>query len=262
MPAENCPGVLMFNNSKAPFNDSNLRLAISYALNYEQFKSLFASEGAKIPNRSFAPSTLTGYKDTEQLETNLTKAEELMNKSGYNKVGSFYQKNGTDLSFTLTVRSDKQNHKDYSEVVKTQLEDFGIKVNLEIIDSAMYNAKTSHKFAGAEGITMQACIMGYTAAGMADLGSKYINGNDEVQGGAEVYDTDFVNSCDALNAAANLDEFNKAAGEIQDFYASSCPAIALLWEDQVFAHSSRISNVTLDTKFGLNNVHNILSLNK
>ena len=39
--AANAPAVLAFNNAKGLFSDENLRQAVSYALNYEEFKNLF-----------------------------------------------------------------------------------------------------------------------------------------------------------------------------------------------------------------------------
>ena len=73
----------------------------------------------------------------------------------------------------------------YAEMIKTQLEAFGIQVNLDTVDKDAYNAKTSNKFS-ENNITMEAAIYGYTAAGMGmgnGLGSIYVDGNHAVQGG-------------------------------------------------------------------------------
>ena len=41
--AANAPAVLAFNNAKGLFADENLRQAVSYALDYEAFKTYFGS---------------------------------------------------------------------------------------------------------------------------------------------------------------------------------------------------------------------------
>lgn len=265
--ASNCPAMLVFNNSNGLFADQNLREAVAMALDYEAFKTYFASANAKTPSRSFAPESLTGYKDTETLKTDLSKAAEYMTKAGYVKNGSVYEKDGKAAEFTLTVNSSKAAHLGYAEYVKNQLEAFGIKVNIDSLDKTHYNERTSHKFA-REGehsygkITMEAAIMGYTAYGMSDFGGMYINGNDKTQGGAEVYDAKLDAAMDALNMAGTLEEYCRAAGQIQDYYAENIPAVALYWDSLVYAHNSAVSGLAIDSNFGLNNINNWFLIRK
>ena len=72
---------------------------------------------------------------------------------------------GCICNFTLTCNAGKESHVGYAELVKTQLEQFGIPVVLETLDADSYNAKTSNKFS-ENNITMEAAIYGYTAAGI------------------------------------------------------------------------------------------------
>lgn len=267
IPTANCPAMLTFNNKKGLASDKNIRFAIAYALDYEAFKKYFGSQYAKIPNRSFVPSTLFGYKETEKLTTNLEKANQYMLASNYQKVNKFYEKDGKVASFSLTVNSSKTTHIGYAEFVKTQLENFGIKVDLDIVDKTHYNEKTSHKFAN-EGshlykeITMEAAIFGYTAYGMSNLGGMYINGNHPVQGGAEVYSELLDTIMNNLENAKTLDEYLLSAHELQDFYAEELPSIALFLDNQVYAHLSKYTNFYLDANFGLNNIQTWSTITK
>ena len=259
IPTTNCPAMLTFNNKKGFASDKNIRYAISYALDYESFKKYFGSQYAKTPNRSFVPSTLFGYKETEKLTTNLEKANQYMLASNYKKVNQYYEKDGIIASFSLTVNSSKTTHLGYAEFVKTQLENFGIKVDLDIVDKTHYNEKTSHKFAN-EGnhlykeITMEAAIFGYTSYGMSNLGGMYINGNHPVQGGAEVYSKTLDTIMSNLENAKTLDDYILYAHELQDFYAEELPTIALFLDGQIYAHLSKYKNFYLDANFGLNNI--------
>lgn len=265
--AANAPAVLAFNNAKGLFSDENLRQAVSYALNYEEFKTYFGSAYAEIPNRGFVPSTTVGYTDTEKLTTDTAKADEYMKAAGYtekNADGFYVNADGAVAAFTLTVNAAKETHVGYAEMIKTQLEAFGIQVNLDAVDKDAYNAKTSNKFS-ENNITMEAAIYGYTAAGMGmgnGLGSIYVDGNHAVQGGCQVFDEAFSSILDELKAAKTIEEYYTGAAKLQDYYAAHMPLIALYWDNMMLAYSSELDNVTVDAVFGLNNVNNWFSITK
>ena len=265
--AANVPAVLAFNNAKGLFADENLRQAVSYALDYDAFKTYFGSAYAEIPNRGFVPSTTVGYTDTEKLTTDTAKADEYMKAAGYtekNADGFYVNADGTAAAFTLTVNAAKETHVGYAEMVKTQLEAFGIQVNLDAVDKDAYNAKTSNKFS-ENNITMEAAIYGYTAAGMGmgnGLGSIYVDGNHAVQGGCQVFDEAFCSILDELKAAKTIEEYYTGAAKLQDYYAAHMPLIALYWDNMMLAYSSKLDNVTVDAVFGLNNVNNWFSITK
>ena len=265
--AANAPAVLTFNNAKGLFSDENLRQAVSYALNYEGFKTYFGSAYAEIPNRGFVPSTTVGYTDTEKLTTDTAKADEYMKAAGYtekNADGFYVNADGAAAAFTLTVNAAKETHVGYAEMIKTQLEAFGIQVNLDAVDKDAYNAKTSNKFS-ENNITMEAAIYGYTAAGMGmgnGLGSIYVDGNHALQGGCQVFDESFSSILDELKAAKTIEEYYTGAAKLQDYYAAHMPLIALYWDNMMLAYSSKLDNVTVDAVFGLNNVNNWFSITK
>ena len=260
VPAANLPAVLAFNNSKGPFADENLRQAVSYALDPEVFKSYFGSEFASVPSRGVVPTTTVGYTETEKLSKDWAKADEFMQAAGYTR--------GSDgrfaFSFSLTVNASKQTHLAYAELVKNQLDEYGIDVVIDAVDGASYNAKTSNKFSG-NNITMEAAIYGYTAAGMGmgnGLGTIYVDKNHAVQGGCQVDDEAFSAALDALSGAKTIEEYYAGAALVQDYYASHAPLIALYWDSQILAHSSSLDNVTADAVFGLNSASQWTSVTK
>lgn len=266
IPALNAPSVLAFNNAKGPFADINLRKAVMYALDYEKFKEYIGSKYAEIPNMGFVPTSTVGYKATDKLSTNLEKAAEYMQTAGYTKNadGMYANANGDVCEFTLTIRADKAAHVSAGEIIKTSLESFGIKVNLENIDSDSYNAKTSNKFS-EKNITMEAAIFGYTAAGMGmmnGLATIYVDGSHAVQGGCQVYDDKFVAIRDEMAAAGSIEEYVKAAGKMQEFYAEATPLVGLYWDNMMYAHRAQWNNVTIDAVFGINNVNNWFTITK
>ena len=263
--AANAPAVLAFNNANGPFADENLRLAVSYALDYDSFRTVFGSAYAASPNRGFVPPVTVGYKDTEALVQDLDKAAQHMADAGYtekNADGFYVNASGEVCAFTLTCNAGKEAHVGYAELVKTQLEQFGIQVNLEALDSDSYNAKTSNKFS-ENNITMEAAIYGYTAAGMGmknGLATIYVDGTHPVQGGCQVYDEEFQSILAEMGAAKTVEEYTSAAGTMQDWYAAHTPLLALYWDSQILAHNAAYENFTVDAVFGLNNANTWFSI--
>lgn len=265
--ARNLPAVMMFNNSVAPFDDVNVRNAVSYAIDYEHFKNAFGGEEASVPSRGVVPKSTLGYKETETASKNFEKAAELLRKSGYVKADSekYFKKGNAPLEFTLTYRSSSATHVRYAELVKINLEEFGIKVNLDPSDAATFNLKTSNKYAGENNtaVSHQAAINGFTAAGMGmgdGLGSIYVNKNHLVQGGCQVDDEEFLNILSEMSASKTLNDYISAAGKLQEYYAANTPLIALFWDNVTYAYSKRLNNVTVDAVFGINNVINWTSM--
>lgn len=179
-----------------------------------------------------------------------------------NPKAPFKDANGKVMGFTLTLRADKTNQVSAAELIKTQLESFGIKVALEPLDSDSYNAKTSNKFS-KNNITMEAALYGYTTAGMGmgnGLATIYVDGKHAVQGGCQVLDKQFQTIRDEMAAATNLDDYCAAAAKMQDYYAQNTPLLALYWDNMLYAYSSKFDNVTIDSVFGLNNINNWLTI--
>ncbi len=262
--ATNAPAVLAVNNAKGPFANEDLRKAVAFALDYEQLRSKVGSVDAQTPNRGFVPTSTIGYKDTEALKTDLVEAEKYMNAAGYTKNadGKFVDAGGKAFGFTLTFRSDRNNHVSCADIIKNCLESFGIEVKLEPLDSASYNAKTSNKFS-ENNITMEAALFGYTSAGMsmgAGLGTIYVDGTHAVQGGCQVFDETFKAAVNELGSAATLEEYGKAAAKVQDYYAEHMPLVGLYWDSLTYGSSAKIDNMTIDNVFGLNNANNWLSI--
>ena len=261
--AANVPAVLGFNNARGFFADENLRHAVSCALDYQQFKTLFGSEYAATPTRGFAPATTLGYMDSSELKQDLTAAEDYMKAAGYMKnAGGFYEKDGSEAGFALSCNADKETHAGCAELIKTQLESFGIHVELDSLDKDSYNAKTSNKFSG-NNVTMEAAIYGFTAAGMgmgSGLGTIYVDGSHSVQGGCQVFDEDFAAVKKRLDEAYSIEEYYAAATEVQTYYAEHCPLLALYWDNLLYAYSSKLDGLTADALFGLNNAENWLNV--
>lgn len=256
--ATNLPAVITFNNSKAPFDDINVRQAVMYALDYDTFRSTFSSEYGSVPYRGVVPSTTVGFVETEQLQQNLQKSTDLLAKSGYVDKDSqgYLTKAGKRLSFTLVVNSTKELQVRCADLVKQNLKEIGVEVNVMALPTADYQAATTNKF-GNGNPTHQAAIMGYTSAGMAmggGLGSIYVYGAHDVQGCAQVFDKDFEDIYNALTTASTMKDYLSAAQDCQQWYSDNTPVVPLYCDVFTYAYSSRFDGFVTDGNFGIINV--------
>lgn len=258
--ALNNPAVLMFNNSKAPFDNANIRKAVVYAINYAQFKKLFATEYGASPREGFVPEGTEGYIQTAQLSQDLIKSAEFLSAEGYSDAdkdsAGYHTRNGARLSFKLSVNGTNELHLRYAELLQNNLKEAGVEVILDICGKEIFQSKTSNKFSN-NNVTHQAAVIGFTAAGMAmssGLGTIYIDGAHSVQGGAQVSDPAFKEILSALSDARTTNEYATAAARCQQYYAQNMPVVSLYQDSSLQAYSNRFSGFWTDGNFGLLNV--------
>jgi len=264
-PATNLPAVLAFNCNSEKFSDENIRLAISFSLDYEQIVKYLGSDSSVVSKRGNVPDTTLGYYDgTDSYTKDDSLVESYMKNAGYSLVdGKYVNANNEQFEFTLSVNSAKAPNVKAAELVKTQLESAGMLVNIESLDSTAFNAKTSNKFSG-NNISFEAAIQAYTSNGMAmgdGLGTIYVNGNHAVQGCCQVYDEAFIKALDGMSMAASIEEYVVACKDVQLYYAGHTPFISLYWDGFYFVRKNDVAKTTfLDQNFGINNFRNFVVL--
>lgn len=246
------PATLVFNCNQAPFDNVLIRKAVAAGIDYEAFARTFGSEFSAIPNASFVSPANIGFAETKKMECNLDMARGYLQEAGCEDSDGdgFYEYNGQPLSFELLVRSDRAVQVRYAEMVKLNMEALGVKVNVNAVETAVYQEITQQTRAE------QATIVNLTAYGMtmdAGLGTLYLYADNRMSYG-QVYDGEFVAQVDRLAASENLDAYLENARTVQEWYAENVPAIALLWDSPVQAYSSRLTGFQVDGTFGILNV--------
>jgi peptide/nickel transport system substrate-binding protein len=119
---------LVFNVTKAPFNDVNVRQAIAWALNRAAIVKTVYSGNATIGNDvAFFPDYGVQPKGLPARSANLAKVKQLLG--------------GRKISFTLTTYTDEQT---YAQLIQQELEATGsFTVKLDVLTEAAYYANGS-----------------------------------------------------------------------------------------------------------------------
>lgn len=260
MPVSNTANsaVFIFNNAEEPGKNEDIRKAVSYALDYEQFRETFASAYAVPSTRGFIPKGTFGYTETEELTRDLEKAKEYLTKAGCEDTDNdgYVEYQGEKLTLPIMIRSDKPVHQRYAELIVNNLKEIGIEVTIDIQETAAFRELTETQRA------QKSVITGLTAFGMdknQGMAALYLWGENAMSYG-QVYDEVYKELLDEAEAAVTSEEYQAAAEKIQKYYAETVPAIALFWDSHVQAYNSRFEGFQVDGTFGIMNVQTWMNL--
>lgn len=120
------------NVQKAPFDNQQVRQAIAYALNPQDYIDLVFSGEATLANYTMLPPSVDGYiSDCSSYSYNVEKAKELLAEAGY-----------PDGFSTTLWCSDSQVMRDSAVVIQEQLRQVGIEAEVKTMENGQYYADT------------------------------------------------------------------------------------------------------------------------
>lgn len=128
---------LYLNNAVKPFDNVDVRRALSYAVDVKNVLEL-TSDGKGFPvGSSMFPAFKKYYVDlSDSYPTDIEKAKELLAKAGY----------PDGFSFSITVPSNYQPHIDTAQVIAEQLKAINVKADIKLVEwnswlSDVYSAR-------------------------------------------------------------------------------------------------------------------------
>jgi len=243
------PGALWLNQNKTPFDDVRFREAISYAIDYEELKNLFAAGYGRTPGAGFLPDGGLNYVETKSLTYNTSQANQLLNSTGLKDANGDKLRekaDGSKFQPQILVKSDSDSVR-LGEMLKKYMNAVGLDAQLKVSDSSGFwdvvDAKEHDMFVSRTtpwGMMMEA---GY-ATGYMDTRSN---------GWPMISDPAFTKLVDDLLASSSVEETARLAKSVQEYYAQELPAIALYWNDYVQPYNKKYDG------YVVNPIHGILS---
>jgi peptide/nickel transport system substrate-binding protein len=245
---------LMINHRKAPYCDNRFRHALAFAISQQEVidkshrgSAMPASYGLLSPDHDmYNPNTPTYPFSPE-------KARALIESMGYEKgADGYYQKGGQPLkiellSSNITVAGQSVVDRD-GEVIKKQLEQVGVRVDLVNLEQATTDSKVkSWNFdlavSGHGGVSGDARILNEMI--LSKYGAGSVN--------SARYDGDPELSTLLEEQMKEMDEGKrkKIVSKIQEVYAQVLPAIPLYYPDSLSAYSAEKGIVWYYTKGGI-----------
>ncbi|AKB44658.1 ABC transporter substrate-binding protein [Methanosarcina vacuolata] len=137
---------LYVNGNKAPFNDTRVRQALSYVLNRQEIVDTALEGIGGVPATGIFSGSLP-WNANDQLATcdnDQKKALELFSEAGITKGsdGKMYY-NGEPFSIELLIYTKRSANLPTAEVIVSQLENFGIKSTIRVVDSSTIPSECS-----------------------------------------------------------------------------------------------------------------------
>jgi peptide/nickel transport system substrate-binding protein len=140
-----CPVVLGFNTQKAPWNDAEMRWAVSYALPKQKIADASSGGFGKLASYNFPDypaiqSWLTENQDLlkkyDSTVFDPDKARQIIESKGYTKGSDgFYQKDGQPLSVNVLVKAEETIT---TPIIIASLQDVGINAAARSLTTASY----------------------------------------------------------------------------------------------------------------------------
>lgn len=127
-----------FNLKKKPFDDVNIRKAISYAVNKEEIiNGVLLGLGEEITS-PYKPGTFWENKSINKISFDVSKSRELLEKSGYQlNANNIYEKDGKPLAFEILTNQNKQREMT-AVLIQRRLQNIGIDVSIRVIEWASF----------------------------------------------------------------------------------------------------------------------------
>ena len=247
-----------FNTLKAPFDNNELRIALTYCIDYEKMIRLIQGGYGKIPTRSIVPSSMLYSKDNGALQYNIATAVNLLNGLGYVDANNDGWLDKPDGSSFKPMLGFSVSSADIAAIVKEGFNAAGIDVQLESVATAWAAWK---RLADSNGIRNYDMVLSGTSHLGAYTWAGYGTTVIDINGGlkdCQVNTIEFQNLIKNLNSAGTDRELEIAAHALQDWYAKEMPMIPIYERVIITAYSSEITGVTVDVQFGYTMCHSTL----
>ena len=227
---------LMMNNQKEPFNDVRVRQAINYAIDKNAYIAVVKDGNATVA-QSVIGQNVQYFKANEPYEYDIEKAKELLAEAGYPDGFT------TSIMYANTTANQKQ-----CEFLKQQLEQVGIEVELNGMESAILNQKIQDVDVPGSEAEVEMYVIGWsTSTGDADWGIRPLLATESeppMSYNICYYENEEVDNLlyEALGTS-DSDKRAEAYEKAQDIIWEESPLVCLAYDYNTWANSKYIVNV-------------------
>ena len=227
---------LMMNNQKEPFNDVRVRQAINYAIDKNAYIAVVKDGNATVA-QSVIGQNVQYFKANEPYEYDIEKAKELLAEAGYPDGFT------TSIMYANTTANQKQ-----CEFLKQQLEQVGIEVELNGMESAILNQKIQDVDVPGSEAEVEMYVIGWsTSTGDADWGIRPLLATESeppMSYNICYYENEEVDNLlyEALGTS-DSDKRADAYEKAQDIIWEESPLVCLAYDYNTWANSKNIVNV-------------------
>lgn len=219
---------LFLNNLEKPFDNALVRQALHYAVDRQEILDIVAGGHGTVIGSFMYPGFGKYYNDlSEMYKKDIEKAKELLKEAGFE----------TGFEFTVKVPANYQVHLDTAMVIKEQLKNINVTMNIEPIEWATWLSDVygERKF--------EATIVGFDSNfAPKDIMRRYVSDNSKNMcnfNNAE-YDSLFATAIATTDDAVKIQSYHK----MQEILAKEAASIFIADPAMIVAVSSKLTGYT------------------
>mgnify|MGYP003744055751 FL=1 len=223
---------LVFGLREYPTNVKEFRQAISYAIDYQALVDMIAAGYGDVPGKGYCVPQLPGYNpNLPKLEHNITKANELLNSSGFvDKTGDGFRDapNGAELKIPIDVDSSKPQQVRAAEIINLELQKVGLNTFVESLspDIASQKLWTDRDYCIfiSKSTPYGNLVSDSAASYYVDIPGMYGTSTDQK----------IIDLVEKAMYSRDQEELLQTRSAIQEYVAENLPMIALIWGDAIY----------------------------
>lgn len=220
------------------FGSSDVRKALTYAINREEILSEFLGNNGDIAVGPVAHIFKDAYNnDIKPIGYSPEKARQILGGAGWKEKNGILEKEGREFTFTLNYAGGNPRREFAATIIKNNLKSIGINVKTEPLEPGVFLDKMfTHKLNAWLGgwsipIPLDLKLYWYSNLTVAPLN---ITGYKNIR-------SDVI--LDKIETTKSDAEKNNLYRELQAILADDCPVTFLYWIDNIIAYNQRVQNI-------------------
>ncbi len=251
--------VLYFNNDRAPFDNSQLRQAISFAIDYDELLSLMTAGYGYTPNAGMVLKGMPYYIETSKMGRDLNRSKEMLDSLGFKDLdGDGFRETdeGEQFQPELLIINDMESTRS-AELISKYLHEAGLNSKIKAVDEATFwkvveDEKEFDMNIGSAGFWTTFNYRGY-----------YTSVVDYRRfGWANVHDAAYLLLVDQIGLATDEETKERLIEDLQNYYADNLTQIPLYAMDYIQPYNSKYAGYVSNPVWGIMSRETFMGLHK
>lgn len=239
--------MITWNGKRAPFNDARVRRALTMALNRQQMITVLRGGYAQLATSPVPPSHWAYDKTLTPLPFDPAGAKRLLAAAGYidrDHDGVVESTNGKPVEIELMVAANNAFNRDVGELIRSNLADVGVKVNVRPTDFPVIVQNISSEARTFDGAFLQ-FSSDFRLAFSDAFHSRALTGPFQ---SASYSNPELDKLLDRANVTANRTEATKIWKRVQRILRDDQPWTFLWWSPDLIVMRERVKGADMDVR--------------